>query len=380
MNEVVVWALGLAALLAIAEWTARILRRRLVQYAVCQPGLRERIDVLPDVLPSQGQVVRFEANALGERGSDPPRAADASIYRVLVCGGSAAECFTLDQPASWPEVVKQQLAEPAALKILGREHVHLGNVSRSLALPWFVEQILRRLRPRYPRLDLIIIMTGAANTAAWLANRTPTVIDERPPVPENLFAVSPEKQFRLTPRGTALYQSLRDWWTVTFRPIKRGSVGRTLARARGMRAAAKTTLADIPDPAVMVDHFDRGFRSLIAAAREMAPRVLVVRQPWMDKDSFTPTEQAAFWHGAGGHPHLGSVDTYYSLEVVTRLVRLVDRRAAEICDALGVEQVDLLPHLEPSLSTFYDFWHFTPPGAATAANAITAAILRGPRR
>ena len=53
----------------------------------------------------------------------------------------------------------------------------------------------------------------------------------------------------------------------------------------------------------------------------------------------------------------------------------LDARAAQVAADVGVEQLDLMPLLEPSLKTFYDFVHYTPAGAATVAEAVAAAIL-----
>jgi hypothetical protein len=362
------------ALLVLAELAARAARRRWVRPAVFQPGLREHLTVVREALPTHGDVVRFDANSLGERGDEPPPDG-RRVYRVLVCGGSAAECFTLDQPQSWPEVVKRVLARKENLARLGRDAVHVGNVGRSLAVPYFVGEILQRIRPRYDHVDLILIMTGASNPASWLADRTPPAIEEHPPLPPNLLAVNPEGPYGWKPRRTALYRTLRDLLVRLFHVTKKGPMGRRLVQARAMRATARTVIREIPDPAVMLDHFERTFRELLSMSRSLADRVVVVRQPWFDKDSFAAEEEAAFWHGAAGQPHLGTVDTYYALDVVTRLMRLVDARAASVCRELGVEDVDLLSHLEVSLRTFYDFWHFTPAGAEAAGQVIAAAIL-----
>ncbi len=61
------------------------------------------------VLPSQEALVRFEVNSEGERGDEPP-ADSRATYRILVAGGSAAECYFLDQPSTWPEVLKRELS------------------------------------------------------------------------------------------------------------------------------------------------------------------------------------------------------------------------------------------------------------------------------
>ena len=46
-----------------------------------------------------------------------------------------------------------------------------------------------------------------------------------------------------------------------------------------------------------------------------------------------------------------------------------------IASDLDVEQIDLMSLLEPSLSTYYDFFHLTPAGASTVASAVASRLL-----
>jgi hypothetical protein len=70
------------------------------------------------------------------------------------------------------------------------------------------------------------------------------------------------------------------------------------------------------------------------------------------------------------------VSVYYAFEVVNRLMALVDARVVKVAEELGVEHVDLRSLLEPSLTTYYDYTHFTPAGARQVALAVAAALLR----
>jgi hypothetical protein len=127
----------------------------------------------------------------------------------------------------------------------------------------------------------------------------------------------------------------------------------------------------------MLNFFEDQFRELLLKAKSHAKRVLVLRQPWFEKD-YTPEELGHIWHGGLGNPWTEEVTVYYSTDVLCRLMALVSDRAAEVADEVGVEQLDLMPLLEPNLETYYDFVHFTPAGAAVVAKAVTAAILRRP--
>jgi hypothetical protein len=162
------------------------------------------------------------------------------------------------------------------------------------------------------------------------------------------------------------------------RPIEvHERAGRWYQEARAMRARAKTIVADMPNPAPMLHHFERHLRRVLRKAKAHADRVLVVRQPWFDK-SFSPEEAARMWHGGAGQVWREEVTTYYSFDVVSGLMALLDARAACVAQALDVEQLDLMPILARSLDMYYDGFHATPAGARTVAAAVAAAISREP--
>ena len=144
-----------------------------------------------------------------------------------------------------------------------------------------------------------------------------------------------------------------------------------------MRARATEIKHEMPDPTPMLEQFDFHFRRVLQRAADHADRVLVVRQPWFDKE-YTSEEAAHMWHGGAGQAWRENVTTYYSFDVVSKLMALVDQKAAAIADELNVEQVDLMPILERSLATYYDGFHATPQGAHIVAAEIAAAIQRAP--
>ncbi len=370
---------GALALGVVAEIVARWWIRRRDEHYIWRPGSRLHMQTHPEVLAGMEPLVRFEVNSLGERGDEPPAETDGT-YRVLVAGGSAAECYFLDQPSTWPEVMKRQLSEPDALRSLGARRVHVGNIGKSLVSTEHVDEVLQRLTRRYGKLDLLVLMTGASNVANWLGRGAPSTIEEQSPIPKGVFEVHPGGPFGWKPGATALAEIWRRFRAMRLRPVEvRERAGERLGKAREMRRRAKTVLDTTPPSDIVIDHFERRLRELLEHARRFAPRVIVVRQPWFQKDKYTAEELAAFWHGAAGNPYVGEVTTYYSVPVVSRLVAQVDARVAKVCDEMGVEQVDLMPLLDPSLRTFYDFWHFRPAGGSVIGRAVAQAVLE-PRR
>jgi lysophospholipase L1-like esterase len=367
--------LVLFLLVAGAELAARWWLRYRATYYVFPPGLR--IDVRPDPksYPQLDRSVRFEVNRDGERGDEVPRSA-RGLYRILVAGGSMAECYLLDQDTSWPGALHRLLERPERLERLAASRVHVGNIAHSGMGSAALDLVLERVLPRYPRLQAILILVGVSDVLHWLELGAPPHTPP-PPVTSELFRCHPEGPFGWKPRQSALGHLLTRLRRRWLRPVEvHDRAGGWMANATAMRARAKEVLTTVPDPAPMLDDFERHLRRLLQNAERHADRVIVVRQPWLDKD-YTPEEAAQMWHGAVGIPWQEEVTTYFSLSTCSTLLALLDARAAAVADALAVEQIDLRPVLR-STETYYDCFHLTPAGARVVAKVVAAAILRQP--
>ena len=363
--------LGVAMELGVRWW----LRFR-GKYYVWQPGLRLHLHPDRELFPELEPSVRIESNRDGERGDEAPTSGTA-LYRILVAGGSPAECGLIDQPTSWPGALQGLLDKPEHLRFLGASKVHVGNIGKSGIASQHLDLIFERVLPQYRHLDTIIIMVGGNDVFQWLQNGAPASVQDSPDTASEAFSVNSEGPFRWKPRKLALVELLKRLFRRWFWQVKvRHHSGMWVGRARTMRAQAKEVRITVPEPAGMLDHFEYHFRSLIQKAKAHADRVLVVRQPWFEKD-YTPEEAAHFWHGGMGDPTgKEEVTVYYSFEVVSSLMAGMDARAAKVADELGIEQLNLMPLLERSLKTYYDFVHYTPTGGAAVAAIIADAILR----
>ena len=81
---------------AIAELFARSHLKRNGEYFARKPDTTTILEVDLETLPTLEKRTRFAVNGAGERGDEPPASWDDTM-RVLVAGGSAAECYLLDQ-------------------------------------------------------------------------------------------------------------------------------------------------------------------------------------------------------------------------------------------------------------------------------------------
>ena len=369
--------LSIAVLVAAVEIAARWWLAVAGAYYAFPPGLRQLLHVDRETFPELEPVVRFEVNADGERGRDVPRLRRGeTLYRILVAGGSQPECYLLDQDSCWPGALQRLLAAPEHRRALGAAHVHVGSIARSGVGAEALERLLARVLPRYKRLDAIVILVGASDVLRWIEEGAPDAPSSPVPASE-LFRCHPDGPFGWRPQQLAITEiasRMRRRW---MRPVQvHEHAGRWINKARAMRARAKVIRATMPDPAPMLAHFEVFFRRAIQRASAYADRVIVVRQSWFDKEVLTPEEAAHMWHGGVGQAWREEVTTYFSIDVTARLMALLDRRAAQVADDLGVEQIDLCAVLEPSLEIYYDFFHLTPAGAQAVASVVGAAIVR----
>lgn len=372
----VVCAASALALYVLGELAARMWIRVRGRYDVSLPGLRLHFRPDRQALPEYEPLVRIEINADGERGAEVPRTAD-DLYRVLATGGSPVEGFSTDQPSHWPAVVERILSAPQNLQVLSAARVHVGSVGRSGIASADLDVVLQRVLPRYRHLDAIVIMIGGNDVANWLACGAPAEAPA-PPVPvSELFACHPEGRFGWHPARSALVELLTRWRRLWLRPVKlRDGAGRWIVEARAMRARATELRTTVSDPTAMLNNFEECFGRVLRRAQAHATQVLALRQPWFEKE-YTPDEVARFWHGAAGFPwKKEAVSVYYALDVVNRLMTLLDARAAQVAERLGVEHLDLNATLEPGVDNYYDYVHYTPAGAKKVAHAVAAALLR----
>ena len=365
-----------AGLLALAgELAGRWWLRNRSRYAVWPPYMRQEIRLAPEVFPELEPRVRFDINRDGERGGAVPRDT-RGLYRVLATGGSAVECFALDQPTSWPAALERLLNERDGLQALSARRVHVGNIAHSGVGAAELEMIFERVLPQYERLDLILIMVGASDVYHWIEQGAPPA---RPAsvVPEPLlFAAYPRQTFGWKPGALALAEIARRLRRRWLRPLEvKQRAGAWQAGARRMRAEATDVRDTMPDAAAMVQNFEEHFRRACRLALARADRVIVLLQPWFEGE-YTPAEAARFWHGGVGRPWKEAITTYYSLEVVNRLLDLVHGRAARVADQLGIEHLNLREVLTQRVHHYFDHDHFTPAGAALVAQTVANLVLR----
>lgn len=364
------------ALLVVLELAARLFLRLLPVYRVFPPNLQIDQHIDTTVLPRLKPLARVRMNSQGERADEPPPAGGRGTYRVLVIGGSTVECWLLDQDDTWPARIQQLLAAPENLKHLEADRVHVVNIGKSGINAEALDFVFEKTLPGYGRLDAIVILLGIANIVHWIRDGAPPQPEYAVPDLDSFFAWHPYRRYRWTPRATALMEIARRARDLWFSKLEtRNGVGKSLKRVRQMRAAATVVRDDIPDTTGVLANFERAMRSALRRAQAGADRVIVIRQPWFEKEHFSAAEEAQLWNGGVGDAYHEEVTTYFSNPALFKMFRRMDERLVSVCTELKIEHIDVMSLLEPSVRSYYDHIHFTPEAADRVAECVVGEIL-----
>jgi len=361
---------GLIAVELAARWWIRYRN----EYYAFAPGLRIVLNLDQTAMPGFPPV-HININREGERGPELP-ADRTSLYRVLVAGGSAAECCFLDQPDSWPGVMQAILDKPENLARLGTAKVHVGNIGKAGVAGEALRLMFEKVLPQMDSVNTIVIMVGASAVLSWMQQGTPS-----PPQFVDLdlneyFMKHPVHPFSFSPRHMALIELARRFRDKR-KPVKVG-VGKWLIQARQMRLNAPDLRTATPDPAPVIDNFARYFDESVRLAKQKASRVIIITQPWFEKEKYSAEEEALFWNGGAGDVITQDVKTFYSHEVIFDLMKRIEGVVLASATKHGVESFNMHTALEPSKENYYDHFHFTPIGSAKVARMICDIITQRP--
>ena len=145
------------------EGLARLMIRR-GRYFPWPPGSRLELNLDPRLKIGGQNTIHLKVNERGERG----RSVDTGAFQVLAMGGSAVECYLLNEEQTWTAVLEKHL------DYLGLTRVRVGNAGKSCVDSYVLSRMVRHMAPNYPeRLDVLLIMVGASDVLRWLEAGAP---------------------------------------------------------------------------------------------------------------------------------------------------------------------------------------------------------------
>ena len=370
-------ALLLLVAIVVAELVARWWFRAQDKYWLWKPYCREEFGLVPQHTPNcpLACAIHCEQRRRTRIRSTPQR---PEVVSGPCRWGKRCRVLYSRSGSQLAIVLQRILERPENLKKADASHVHVGNIGKSGVGAELLDFILQRVLRRMGRFDVIMIMVGASDALHWLHEGSPAT-PFRPLTAEtnmdDIFGWHPLGPFRLRLRQTALTEVVRRIHRVVMRPVWRHKdIGGSLLRAgemREMRQAYHELLH-----LNTVEHFEVYFRKALKTAQAKTDRLIVIRQPWLANP---PRGEEQRWrhltHGAVGNVFQKEVKVFYSTEVVCEAQDLIDQRAARVAQELGVECCDLRSMIEPTFDSYYDLYHFTPAGAAAAADIVAKVVL-----
>lgn len=377
---IVVVLITVAILVVLAEFIARRVLAH-ARFYVWPRCLRRENHLLPGVFPGFGETSHLTINSDGERGEEAP-SDNAPVLRVLIAGGSAAECYFLDQPETLEARLQSELNYEEWLRQHDATSVFASNVARSGFGSDKMLHVLRWVVPQHRCLDVVVMMVGASDVLNWLKHRAPEELPTSEAGDRTCFEFYPGKQYKFwSPRSMALADCWRYWRPGFLRRVEvRNEVGKHMVRLRRRRREAETILQTVPSPDKVLQNFVANLEEAIDICQEAGATVIFVPQPYMDLERVGEEQRSLIWNAAVGDPHKTDTSEYFSIPVLYRLMDEINSIAVETARSRGAYPVVVQSLMEPPEKCFFDEYHFTPYGASIVARAIAKAIMQVPSK
>jgi lysophospholipase L1-like esterase len=345
-------------------------------YYIYPPGLERTFQPHPEIMPGVGPEAHFRVNALGYRADELP---ELTRHRILALGGSTTECAYIDQAASWPHLVQEQLnaagaSPPVWMANAGRS----GFTSRRHVLQ------LRQILADEPDFDTVLLLVGVND----LCNRLEYGSDEPPPEALSPEGIHIERCFSVVPREveserpfvkkTALWRALKGMKGSLPNPKDQDLAGKKYVRWRKHRRQASKRLPELPDLSRALAAYRANLAECVEISAAAGVRLILITQPSAWHADMLPGMRRYMWLGGVGDYMVESHVPYYSIEALAEGMALYNAELLALAEELGVEAIDLAPELPKSGASFYDDVHFNDEGSARVAKFVAAYLREQP--
>lgn len=313
-----------------------------------------QLAVEPDLPGVTGTSV-FSTNNLGFRGKRIEVDKPANELRIFLVGGSAFECFYLDDS----EVISQRLEERLAARVPAPLTVRVYNTAKSGDRTYdHVAMVTHRLAHLEP--DLVIVLAGindlrgAMNGVDYLLFRPRK---ERWSFVQLLRLAATE--FQLPRRAYAVLRrsSERELLEeITLTSDIKGDVALRQSRPTTDRIPVENLTAYV-----------KNLTTLVAATRAAGAEPVLLTQPTTWNSRVDPRAEEWHWMTLVG-------GTVYREDLLDAAMGRYNDALTDVARRHGVATLDLAAALPKSLEFFYDDVHFNVKGADTTA-ALLAEFL-----
>ncbi len=347
------------------------------KYYVRHPSIHSVFNPYPGTMPGVSGASHFITNSGGIRGSE---LSANDNYRILVFGGSTAECLYLDQSEAWPQLVQDRLNQnDKKLSVWVGNVGKSGNTSREHVLQF------RYLLAQYPNIDTAVLLVGGNDLNLRLARGdgyTPDYLAQPGMLSllmRDAFRVLPQRNpnmpyYKQTAIGRmldTLQQSQIELNTSAAIEVE-DNVGKIYNNRRKERKNAPIQ-ATLPDLTSGLGEYSSNLNSIIDLAQAHHVRLILLTQPSMYRSDLTPAEKDLLWFGWSSGRKF-----YYSVEAMAEGMLKYNQKLLEICQQRQVECVDLASMLSKDTTIFYDDLHFNENGAIRVAKNLADYMISHP--
>jgi lysophospholipase L1-like esterase len=284
-------------------------------------------------------------NSLGFRGAPPPADLKDDLSIVTI-GGSTTECFYLSDGRTWPDLLGQDLARNFNRVWLNNAGLDGATTYRHIIL---LEDYLIKLRPK-----VVLFLIGANDVGAGNLDAT---VPRRGHYLRNLW-----RTFLYRSEVYTLEQNLYHYFIAQSRGLRHVEINLRDVETLGhpSEAAARQTLQDYRTNSL--PFFARRVEKLIQISRAHGIEPVLITQPTL--------------YGPGVDPATGvnlatlKVQDGFNGQKMYDFIELYNEVTRQVAQRHGVLLIDLARELPRNSAYYYDYLHYTEPGAATVAAII----------
>lgn len=288
-------------------------------------------------------------NSLGFRGAPPP--ANFKDYLTIVTiGGSTTECFYLSNGHTWPDLLGQDLSRDFNRVWINNAGLDGATTYRHLIL---VEDYLIKLRPK-----VVLFLVGINDVGAGNLDNTEK---HQGHYLRNLW-----RALLYRSEVYSLEQNLYHYFIAQSRGLRHWEIDLIKVETpdHPAESAARQTLQDYR--ANSVPYFARRLERLIQISRDHGMEPVLITQPTL--------------YGPGVDPVTGvnlatlKVQDHFNGLMMYDFIELYNEATRQVAQKDGVLLIDLARQLPRNSAYYYDYLHYTEPGAAVVARIVDAQL------
>jgi lysophospholipase L1-like esterase len=290
-------------------------------------------------------ITTHNKNSLGFRGAPPP-AAFQDYLTIVTVGGSTTECFYLSDGHTWPDLLGQDLARDFNRVWINNAGLDGATTYRHIIL---MEDYLIKLRPKVLLFLIGINDVGAGNLNATGPHRGHYL--------RNLW-----RAFLYRSEVYSLEQNLYHYLIAQSRGLRHTEINlreiETLDHPS--EATARQTLQDYRTNSL--PFFAQRVEKLIQISRAHGIEPVLITQPTLYGPGVDRT--------TGVNLATLKVQDHFNGLMMYDVIELYNQVTRQVAQKHGVLLIDLARELPRNSAYYYDYLHYTEPGAAAVAAII----------